>query len=117
MSTASPPVYSTRERRAYSDTAIRARIFSTALRTSGAMALSSRREDARLACQVPTIGPSETHTDSRPRVGPTGSWTCRMSRSESLTQRRARAVATGPKLILATDPFELMEIGLPPLVT
>ncbi len=40
-----------------------------------------------------------------------------MSRSDSLIQRRACAVATGPKLILATEPLELIEIGLPPLVT
>ena len=98
-------------------TAMRARIFSIALRTIGAIAFSSRRDDSRLACQVATIGPSATQTDMSPSVGPAGSWTCRMSRSDSLIQRRARAVGTGPKLILAIDPLELMEIGLPPLVT
>ena len=81
------------------------------------MAFRSRREEARLACHVATIGPSATQIDRIDSVGPAGSCTCRMSRSESLIQRRARAVATGPKLILATDPLELIEIGFPPLVT
>ncbi len=64
-----------------------------------------------------TIGPSATQIDRIDSVGPTGSCTCSTSRSDSLIQRRALVAAPGPKLILATEPLELIEIGLPPLVT
>ena len=51
---------------------MRARIFSIALRTSGALAFSSLRDDARLACQVATIGPSATQIDRIDKRRPGG---------------------------------------------
>ncbi len=104
ITTASPPRCSTRVRRASSETAIRAEIFSRLGRTIG-WATCSARERSNAVWNVATIGPDAIHSASMPRLGVTGSCRCRMSKSPAASQRRTRRALTGPKVIRATEPL------------
>jgi hypothetical protein len=104
MSTASPPMCSTRVVRAASDTAIRPLIFSSAVCSAGAVAWISR-ERGIAVWKVATIGPSATQHASSERLGAAGSCTCSTSKLPSLTQRRTRAADRNPNASRATDPL------------
>ncbi|GAA1647626.1 hypothetical protein GCM10009744_43620 [Kribbella alba] len=90
--------------RAFSDTAIRASIFSSAGRSKPAAALIARD----LTCQVwnvATNGPSPDHKAMMEVLGEVGSWTCTTSKSPSASQVLTRAAVRGPKVTRATDPL------------
>jgi len=103
---------STSVRRASSDTAMRAEIFSRLCRTSGYAACRAR-ERIRAVCMVATMGPRAIHSASMLRLGVTGSCRWRTSNSPSLSQRRTLAAVRGPKVIRATEPLYLTGIALP----
>ena len=104
MTTASPPWYWMRVRRASSETAMRAESFSISGTVAG---LSSSRASERsmAAWKVPTTGPVAACRASIPTLGVMGSWMCRMSKSPASSQRRARLATRAPKLSRATEPL------------
>lgn len=104
MTTASPPRCSTSVRRAYSLTAIRALIFSSAGWRIG-YAASMARERGLEVWKVATIGPCAAQQVSRPREGAVGSWMWTTSKTPSCSQRRTRAADRKPKFRRATEPL------------
>ncbi len=104
MTTASPPRCSTRVRRAYSLTAIRALIFSRAGCRIGYAAIIARERGLEV-WKVATIGPCAAQQASRPREGEAGSWMWITSNVPSCSQRRTRAALRKPKFSRATDPL------------
>lgn len=104
ITTASPPRCSTRVRRAYSLTAIRARIFSRPGCRIGEAAIIARDRGLDV-WKVPTIGPDADQAASIDRLGEAGSCTCRMSNRPSFSQRRTLAAERMPKLSRATEPL------------
>lgn len=104
MTTASPPRCSTRVRRAYSLTAIRALIFSRAawrIEYAATIALERGFE----VWKVATIGPCAAQHVSRPSDGEDGSWMWTTSKVPSCSQRRTRAADRKPKFSRATEPL------------
>ena len=95
---------STSVRRAYSLTAIRALIFSSAGWRIGYAAIIARERGFEV-WKVATIGPCAAQQASRPREGEAGSWMCRTSNSPSCSQRRTRAADRKPKFSRATEPL------------
>ncbi len=104
MTTASPPRCSTRVRRAYSLTAIRALIFSSAGWRIGYAAIIARERGLEV-WKVATIGPCAAQQASRPSEGEVGSWMWMTSNVPSCSQRRTRAAERKPKLSRATEPL------------
>ena len=104
MRTASPPRCSTSVRRAASDTAILALIFSSADCSTGSAACSTR-ERGLAVWKVATIGPVAIQQASKDRLGAAGSCTCSTSKSPSRTHRRTRLADTKPNDSLATEPL------------
>ena len=90
--------------RAYSDTAIRAVIFSIDGRRIVAEA-DIARERTLEVWKVATTGHSAAHSASKEMLGVAGSCRCSTSKRPSLSQRRTRAATTGPKDTRATDPL------------
>ena len=116
MTTASPPKCSTRVRRASSETAIRAEIFSRLGRRIGNAACIVR--ERRLAVwNVATSGPVAAHSASIDSDGETGSCRCRTSNPPSASQRRTRVALTGPKASRATEPLYFTGTARPALST
>jgi len=104
ISTAPPPRCSTCTLRASSLTAIRAVIFSTTSWSRPAPA-ERTRERVIAVWKVATTGPRAESTASSDRLSVIGSWTCSTSKLPRDSQRRTRAVETGPKAIRATEPL------------
>ncbi len=104
MTTASPPRCSTRVRRAYSLTAIRALIFSSAACRMAYAAIIARERGLEV-WKVATIGPDAAQQVSRPSEGEVGSWMCTTSKAPSCSQRRTRAADRNPKFSRATEPL------------
>ncbi len=91
-------------RRASSDTATRAPIFSSAGSRNGDAAIIAR--DRRFdVWKVATIGPVAAQQASSDREGVAGSWMCSTSKWPSRSQRRTRVADSGPKFTRATDPL------------
>jgi len=95
---------STVVRRASSETAMRAAIFSSTGRTMG-KAIRIARDRSFAVWNVATIGPSAMITASPPRLGVTGSWTWSTSNCPAVSHRRTRRALIGPKLKRATEPL------------
>ncbi len=104
MVTASPPRCSTRVRRAYSLTAIRALIFSSAGWRMGYAAIIARERGLEV-WKVATMGPCAAQHASRESEGVAGSWMCSTSKRPSCSQRRTRAADRKPKFSRATEPL------------
>lgn len=104
MTTASPPTCCTTVRRASSDTAIRAAIFSNIGTTTGEIACRAR-ERSIAEWKVATTGPCAAHSARMLSEGLYGSCRCRTSKAPSSTHRRTRAPTTGPKASRATEPL------------
>ena len=97
---------------AASETAIRASIFSSAVRSTGWVA-SSTRDLGIAVCTVATIGPDATQQASSGSDGTVGSCTCSTSKSPSRSQRRTRLADSGPNESRATDPLYGTGIAFP----
>ncbi|CAL9287765.1 hypothetical protein SUDANB91_01333 [Streptomyces sp. SudanB91_2054] len=91
-------------RRAYSLTAIRALIFSSAAWRIEYAAIIARERGLDV-WKVATIGPCAAQQVSRPSEGEVGSWMWMTSKAPSCSQRRTRAADRKPKLRRATDPL------------
>ncbi|GAA3111509.1 hypothetical protein GCM10020254_67060 [Streptomyces goshikiensis] len=91
-------------RRAYSLTAIRALIFSSAGCRIGYAAIMARERGFEV-WKVATIGPCAAQQDSSPSEGEAGSWMWITSKTPSCSQRRTRAAERNPKFRRATDPL------------
>ncbi len=104
ITTASPPRCSTRVRRAYSLTAIRALIFSRAAWRIEYAAIMARERGLEV-WNVATIGPWAAQQVSRPSDGEVGSWMWITSNAPSCSQRRTRAALRNPKFSRATEPL------------
>src|SRR6266540_1917188 len=104
MTTASPPMCWTIIDRAFSDTAIRASIFSSAGRSSPAAALIARDRTCQV-WKVATNGPSADQRAMSDALGVVGSWTWTTSKWPSVSQVFTRAAVRGPKVTRATEPL------------
>ncbi len=104
MITGSPPTWVTWVPRAYSDTAIRASIFSSDGRRTAAEADSARDRSLEV-WKVATTGHSAAHSASSERLGVAGSCRCSTSKSPSRSHRRVRPAVTGPNDSRATEPL------------
>ncbi len=91
-------------RRAYSLTAIRALIFSSAGCRIGYAAIMARDRGFEV-WKVATIGPCAAQQDSSPSEGEAGSWMWITSKVPSCSHRRTRAADRNPKFSRATDPL------------
>ncbi len=94
----------TRVLRAYSETAMRAVIFSSDGRRIAAEA-DIALERTLLVWKVATIGPSAMKRASSEMLGVAGSCRWSTSKRPSRSQRRTRPATTGPNDSRATDPL------------
>ena len=104
MTTASRPRCWTTTRRAASETAIPASIFSIEAR-SAPPASCIERERGVAVWNVATTGTSAAHSASSAMLGVIGSWMCSRSNRPARNQRRTRAALSGPKFTLAIEPL------------
>src|SRR3954447_7080232 len=104
MTTASPPTCWTIIERAFSETAIRASIFSSAGRSRLDATLIARDRTCQV-WNVATNGPSADHSAMIDALGVVGSWTWTTSKLPSASQLFTRAAVRGPNVTRATDPL------------
>src|SRR5450631_3229950 len=116
ITTASPPRWVVTVRRASSETAIRALIFSRLGRSNGYAACMAR--ERRLdVWKVATIGPSTAQRARTETLGVTGSWRWTTSKRPASTQRPTRAAVSGPNDSRATEPLYRTGTARPELTT